>query len=90
MLYLIKYLDHAKEGDEGGHLHRQKSCLGENHLPSSFVSTFMGQHGTPYRNPWEENSLDFSIINTFAQTWHNPKSTFLNLETNEYNFEGGQ
>lgn len=82
-LYLIKYWDHAKECDESGHLHRQKSCLGENHLSSSLVSIFMGQHSTPYCNPWKKDSLDFGIINAFAQTWHDPKGTFLNLKTNQ-------
>ena len=59
--------------------------MSENHLAPSLVSTFMGQHGTPYRDPWKENCLDFGIINAFTQTWYDPKGTFLNLETNEYN-----
>ena len=85
MLYLIKCLDHTKECHEGGHLHRQKACLSENHLASLLVNTFIGQHGTPYRNPWKENCLNFGIINAFTQTRYNPKGTFLNLKTNEYN-----
>jgi hypothetical protein len=36
--------------------------------------------GNPYRNPWEENGLNFGIINALAKAGYNPKGTFLDLE----------
>jgi hypothetical protein len=35
----------------------------------------------PYRNPREENGLNFGIINALAEAGYNPKGTFLDLET---------
>ena len=36
--------------------------------------------GKPYRNPREENGLNFGIINALAEAGYNPKGTFLDLE----------
>jgi hypothetical protein len=38
----------------------------------------------PYRNPREENGLNFSIINALAKAGYNPEGTFLDLETTKY------
>jgi hypothetical protein len=47
----------------------------------AYVRDSRKRFGKPYRNPREENGLNFSIINALAEAGYNPKGTFLDLET---------